>query len=144
MNDLEKFANYLFEKNEDVIVSIINDKNRKTRTPWRLTDPLNFDYNLIQRDSPYYITSLLQLGIFQAAIFKAEQLGVDFPYYVIKKRDLLPCTSVRQAIEQTIGLNGFLEDYLSPYFKNYTEVLEDLEEAYDFLTDCVYEDEEDY
>lgn len=142
MENLESFANYVLEKNERLVAILINEKNQHSRQPWRITDPLNFDYDLLLKDYPYMITSLKQIGIFQEAIFRAEQLGVSSPYYVVQKRDLIPCASIREAIEKTIGWDTFLKDYLEPYFKNYTEVLENLEEAECYLEDCLIEDDD--
>ena len=142
MENLQNFTDYLLNKNERLLAILINEKNRQSRQAWRITDPLNYDYDILLRDYPYMITSLKQIGIFQEAIFRTEQLGVSSPYYVVQKRDLIPCASIREAIEKTIGMDKFLQDYLEPYFHNDEERLEDFKEAEDYLDDCLIDDDD--
>ena len=138
MKELLNLAQYLFDTDQRLIANLINKVNTSKKQDWRLTSYSYFDYDLLNPETPYRIASLSRLENLLYALYKLEQAGMNAEWYIVERElGLIPFESVEQAIEQSIGMEQFLNVYLEPYFRNEEEYLEDLPEAVLYLKECL-------
>lgn len=139
MNRLKEFANYLLDQDERKASILMNKMNYKVKEGWRLTDYQSFDYDLMNPENPTdRITTDAKLEEFQKALYYLDKLQVGANCYIVDKDlGLLPFDSVREALENSMGLDQFCDVYLRPIFQDNEEWLEDFHEAALFLDACL-------
>lgn len=135
MENLDSFLEYVMNRDERLIAILINEINYRKKAGWRISDSEYFYHDLLNGERPTdRIMSDAKLQELQTSLYYLERLDADAVCYVIdKEKGLIPYENLWQAIDGSIGLERFEQEYLQPIFEGNEEWLEEPEEALEFL-----------